>query len=137
MKDRSRVAAIDAYTRYIRMYALSHLAATAGDASAGMRVDLCASDLAASPLALPTHAAKVLGIEYGAAADMPQLLAEYWAMMEEEWRRTRDAKAKDARRGAKIIPDYNDVHASADTDKVVLWMKAKAAAAAQPHRSKL
>ena len=74
--------------------------------------------------------AQLLAEEFKSEADVPSLLARYHAMMTEEAELTRKAKAKDSARGSVIIPDYDEVHPSADADAVVVWMKKRAAGAA-------
>ena len=72
------------------------------------------------------YEAALLAEEFKSEADVPGLLARYHAMMAEEAVLTQKAKAKDSARGAVIIPDYDAVHPSADSDSVVLWMRQRA-----------
>jgi hypothetical protein len=60
---------------------------------------------------------------------VPGLLARLRPMLEEEAALARTAKQKDSARGKAVIPDYDDVHPSADSDAVVKWMKARATGA--------
>ena len=67
--------------------------------------------------------ASLVALEFKSNADIVGLLALYREMLVQEAERTRVAKSKDSVRGKVIIPDYDQVHPSADRDSVVLWMK--------------
>jgi hypothetical protein len=133
MTEAARVKGIEVYSRYIQLYALQRLAVRA--TGEGMRIDLSAADMplhAPSPLADAVsaeewrHVAALLAEEFKSEADVPALLALYHAMMKEEAELTKKAKAKDSARGAVIIPDYDAVHPSAESDVVVAWMRKRA-----------
>lgn len=64
----------------------------------------------------------MVALEFKSNADIGGLLALYREMLVQEAERARVAKSKDSARGAAIIPDYEQVHPSADRDAVVLWM---------------
>ena len=70
--------------------------------------------------------AKLLADEFQSQADIPALLALFHRMLGEEAELARVAKAKDSARGKVIIPDYDAVHPSADSDAVVKWMRGRA-----------
>lgn len=66
--------------------------------------------------------ASLVSLEFKSTADIGGLLALYREMLVQEAERTKIAKSKDSARGSAIIPDYDQVHPSADRDAVVLWM---------------
>lgn len=132
MTEAARIKGIEVYTRYIRLYALQRLARRA--VSEGMRIDLSAgtmigsdpSPLSTEPASTWEADAKLLADEFQSQADIPALLALFHRMLGEEAELARVAKAKDSARGKVIIPDYDAVHPSADSDAVVKWMRGRA-----------
>jgi hypothetical protein len=76
--------------------------------------------------------AALVALEFKSNADIVGLLALYHDMLKQEAERARVAKSKDSARGKVIIPDYDQVHPSADKDAVVLWMNTLATRQARP-----
>jgi hypothetical protein len=83
-------------------------------------------------LALWKRQAALVAMEFKSNADIVGLLSLYHDMLKQEAERARVAKSKDSARGKVIIPDYDQVHPSADKDSVVLWMNRLATREAKP-----
>ena len=142
MLEKSRQPAIEAYTFYIRYYALLGLMKKAEEvlAAGGSVSDLLSTTLKAS-LSTPSddpilrlrsgqeweHQRKILRAELkdnDVAANL-KLLRE---MQEKVAQDVEESKAKDDRRGRRIIEDYEVAHKPADKDKFVIqtWEETKA-----------
>lgn len=139
LREANRKKGIQAYTFYTRLYLLEALfdalkaglepmnaacSGAGGDAGAGAGVG---SSTPSDVEARWAHAKPLLRKEFGSKSTA-ELLKEYEAMMATAAAACEKSKAKDARRGVKIIPGYNDVHAQASSNSVVKTMKARSAA---------
>lgn len=152
MTESARRKAISTYTRYIQLFALRCLAersftegvrvdlcASDLPAAAPSALTLATSPAGTDLIRIPRcyllhhlccadkevwrRQAELLAMEFKSTADIAGLLSLYREMLGQEAERARIAKSKDSARGAAIIPDYDQVHPSADRDSVVLWMK--------------
>ncbi|MBN1475731.1 DUF4954 family protein [Candidatus Sumerlaeota bacterium] len=111
MSERSRVAGIEAYTFYLRWYALNGLRARL---AAEGKVDLEAK----SGDARWEHERQVLLAEFS-ERDPKALLRELIAMQEKIAQDVETSKAKDDKRGPRVIDDYAEAHAPASKDGFV------------------
>ena len=126
MLEKSRQPAIEAYTFYIRYYALLGLMGKVEEATAaGGSVSDLLSTLSDDPKW--EHQRKILCAELkdnDVAASL-KLLRE---MQEKVAKDVQESKAKDDRRGRRIIEDYEVAHKPAEKDKFVIqtWEETKA-----------
>ncbi|MCK6470455.1 MAG: DUF4954 family protein [Planctomycetes bacterium] len=113
MKEEARKAGIEAYTFYIRYYALSGLKARLAGGAA-------ASDVLAKKTdnARWEHERALLAKEFP-GANAKSLLKDLIAAQEKIAKDTQESKEKDDDRGARIIRDYADAHAPASSDGFV------------------
>ncbi len=119
MLETYRKPAIDAYWFYIRYYALLGL-----KERVRQLLDEGSGDGLNRILSTPTdaqpweHKRHILHDELG-VTDVISGLRELPVILEKVARDVEESKAKDDRRGQRIIDDYNDVHAPASADKFV------------------
>ncbi|HID10104.1 MAG TPA: DUF4954 family protein [Candidatus Latescibacteria bacterium] len=117
MLERSRKPAIEAYTFYIRYYALLGLKEQVERMlSEGRGVE----GLLEAPSSDPKweHQRRTLAEELP-GKEIPELLEMLREMQEKVAQDVEESKRKDDRRGARIIPDYAEAHTSAEEDKFV------------------
>ncbi|HIE05083.1 MAG TPA: DUF4954 family protein [Candidatus Latescibacteria bacterium] len=117
MLEKSREPAIEAYTFYIRYYALLGLKEQVEKLLAeGKGVD----GLLDTPSSDPKweHQRRTIAEELPGTS-VPELLRTLKDMQEKVARDIEESKRKDDRRGARIIPDYMDAHTPAEEDKFV------------------
>ena len=113
MKEEARKAGIEAYTFYIRYYALLGLKRVlAGGLQAARDLSFKTSD------ARYEHERAILNAEFKGRA-VKDLLKELILAQEKIARETQESKEKDDQRGVRIIPDYADAHAPAKEDSFV------------------
>ena len=148
LRDHNRKKAVQTYTFYIRLYALQALfdavssgvqvlaeGSGAGAAGAGVGCGggsprgAVAAAGATHPSAVKVasrwaHARPLLRAEFG-ERPFADLLPEFHTMMDQATVACEKSKDKDARRGAKIIPGYGDVHEAAAEHSVVRTLKAR------------
>ncbi len=110
MTEAARKRGIEAYTFYLRYYALCGLRA----AAAKGKVDLEAK----SGDARWEHERQVLLAEF-TERDVKRLLRELVSMQETIAKAVETSKAKDDQRGARVIRDYDQAHAPASADGFV------------------
>jgi hypothetical protein len=115
MTESSRLKGIDAYSFYLRYYALRGLYRKMRDAP-----DVSLSRESDDPRW--EHERRVLNQEFD-GIDRWALLRAYVQMEEEIVRTVEASKAKDDRRGQRVIEDYSDAHAPASEDALVVSSK--------------
>ncbi len=113
MTERARLAGIEAYTFYLRYYALKGLLKVLKDGADGSRVLEDVSDDAAWE-----HCRQIL-LEEFPGKDVKFLLEELVRMEKKVAEDVEESKRKDDKRGARIIPDYADAHTPAAEDSFV------------------
>jgi hypothetical protein len=119
MSDESRKNGIEAYTYYIRYYALKGLKKKVEEIFASGKVDMV-------PKALNTkttdtrweHERAIILLEFK-DADVKSLLGAYAGMCVKIARDVEESKAKDDRRGVRVIPDYAEAHEAAKDNAFV------------------
>ena len=126
MSEEARKAGIDAYTFYIKYYALKGLAT---------RVSRLVKDkktkeipgLLSSAATCPRweHERKTLLLETG-ERDVKTLLNAYAEMSLKIAQDVEDSKAKDDKRGVRVIPDYAEAHEAAKDNSFVKETNAEA-----------
>ncbi|MFP6613756.1 MAG: DUF4954 family protein [Pirellulales bacterium] len=125
MLETNRNPAVDAYRFYIRYYALAGL-----NERVRMLSDNAEADAIGALLSTSTddttweHQRLILQDELG-VTDVIDGLRQLPAMLEKIARDVEESKAKDDRRGARIIDDYDQVHTPAAEDKFVKQTKDK------------
>jgi hypothetical protein len=110
MTDEARKSGIEAYTFYLKYYALC-----------GLKRELAKGKVALDkPGADPRweHERQVLVAEF-TERDPKALLRELVSMQETIAKAVESSKAKDDKRGARVIPDYAEAHAPASEDGFV------------------
>jgi len=120
MTEDARHAGIEAYTFYIRYYALKGLLRkTAELVEAGKTADVAKVLSAASSCARWEHERKILAAEFPNQNSVAALLGTLVEMQKKISEDVRISKEKDDKRGAKVIPDYAYSHKPASDDGFV------------------
>jgi hypothetical protein len=112
MSEAARKNGIEAYTFYLKVYALNGLKRALAK---NPKTDLAAS----SDDARWEHERQVLISEFPGDPDAKKLLQELLTMEETIAKDVESSKAKDDKRGARIIADYDEAHAPASADSFV------------------
>ncbi len=121
--EESRTKGIEAYTFYIKYYALLGLKRRL-EALAAAKQPLNAERLLVEPatdtrFARWEHERKILVQEFGQNANLVELLRRLLTMQEQVAKDVQESKAKDDQRGVRIIDDYAAAHPSAEQDGFV------------------
>ena len=113
MKEAARTAGIEAYTFYIRYYALLGLKRSLAKGAK-------ASDLLSAKTADARweHERAILNADFK-GRPLKEMLGELLKAQEKIARDTQESKEKDDQRGVRIIPDYAEAHAPAKDDSFV------------------
>jgi hypothetical protein len=123
MLEAYRKPAIDAYQFYVRYYALTGLNERARQLLDGDSFGTIGGLLStASDCTTWEHQRQILHDELG-VTNVIDGLRQLPAMLEKIARDVEESKAKDDRRGARIIDDYDQVHTPASDDKFVKQTK--------------
>lgn len=119
MTESARKRALEAYTFYIRYYALMGLKRQLTQ-SLKLQQDIDPSRWLQAKSADPRweHERQILLSEYPDAA-IPELLKELIVKQEEIARQVQVSKEKDDKRGASVIADYGEAHSPASEDAFV------------------
>ncbi|MFC1582612.1 DUF4954 family protein [Planctomycetota bacterium] len=122
LTEHFRLKGIEAYTFYIRDYALRGLMRE-------LKANHSGDDLltAVSDNARWEHERAILGAEFGSAPSIPDLLNKLAESEKKICEDIRWAKEKDDRRGARIIEDYSEAHTAAADDPFVKASQEEAA----------
>lgn len=112
MSEASRINAIEAYTFYLKFYALKGLKAQIEKAGKAVDLDAASGD------ARWESERQVLLAEFK-ERDQKALLKELVAIQEQIAQAVESSKAKDDKRGPRVIDDYADAHAPASEDGFV------------------
>ncbi len=127
LTEKGRLRALEAYRFFVRYYALLGLKGRAEEALAAGDAEACRG-LLASPGDDPRweHQRQLLAGELGITGVI-EGLQELPAMLEKTARDVEESKARDDRRGARILDDYAEVHAPAAQDEWVrrAWEEAR------------
>ena len=119
MSEASRKNGIEAYTYYIRYYALKGLKKKAEKIIASGKVDMVPKALnTKTPDARWEHERAIILLEFK-DADVKSLLGAYACMCVTIARDVEESKAKDDRRGVRVIPDYAEAHEAAKDNAFV------------------
>lgn len=119
MFEESRKAAIDAYTFYIKYYAVKGLARKVKElVEAGKTAEVAKVIATKSTCKRWEHERAVLQAEF-AEGDVPALLQKYADMTIKIAQDVEESKAKDDNRGVRIIPDYAEAHEAAKDNSFV------------------
>lgn len=128
MSEQSRVAGIEAYTFYIRYYALKGLFRKVSElAAAGKIADVAKVLDTQTSCPRWEHERKVLAAEFPGDKCIATLLRKLADMQNKIATDVEQSKKKDDDRGARIIPDYVDSHKPASDDKFVKTVKKQTA----------
>ena len=119
MSEASRKNGIEAYTYYIRYYALKGLKEKAEKIIASGKIDMVSKMLNTKTAdARWEHERAVILLEFK-DADLKSLLGAYAEMCVKIARDVEESKAKDDKRGVRVIPDYAEAHEAAKDNAFV------------------
>ncbi|MBN1902357.1 DUF4954 family protein [Candidatus Sumerlaeota bacterium] len=128
LSEESRKNGIDAYTFYIKYYALKGLKAKVAELVSEKKAKEVAGILdTASACPRWEHERKVLLQEFS-ERDVKALLKQYADMTVQIAKDVEDSKAKDDKRGVRVIPDYAEAHEAAKDNSFVkqTWAETEA-----------
>jgi hypothetical protein len=128
LKEKARLKAIEAYTFYLRHYALTGLKREIAERSkAGKECTPEALLKSSTDCARWSHERKIL-LQEGLGKDFRKDLESLAHSQEIIAKSVQASKEKDDIRGARIIPDYAEAHAPAKTDSFVkeTWKETEA-----------